>query len=298
MDRFLEMQTFCAVVDAGSFVKAADVLGVSKAAVSRYVGELEARLGVRLLHRTTRRMSLTEEGTVFDARCRELLSGVEEAEAELSSRSGAARGLLRVNAPVTFGIRHLAPLWATFRDRHPQVRVDVTLSDRVVDLVDEGYDLAIRIATLPSSTLISKRLATTRMVLCASPPYLKSRGVPSHPSDLADHDVIAYSYWSSGDQWPFDGPDGPVSVTIKPWMHSNNGDTCRAVALAHQGVILQPSFLIGDDLAAGRLVELLPEFRSIELGIYAIYPTRKHVALKVRALIDFLAQQFSAAQAF
>jgi len=298
MDRFLEIQTFCAVVDAGSFVKAADVLGVSKAAVSRYVGELEARLGVRLLHRTTRRMSLTEEGTVFDARCRELLSGVEEAEAELSSRSGAARGLLRVNAPVTFGIRHLAPLWATFRDRHPQVRVDVTLSDRVVDLVDEGYDLAIRIATLPSSTLISKRLATTRMVLCASPPYLKSRGVPSHPSDLADHDVIAYSYWSSGDQWPFDGPDGPVSVTIKPWMHSNNGDTCRAVALAHQGVILQPSFLIGDDLAAGRLVELLPEFRSIELGIYAIYPTRKHVALKVRALIDFLAQQFSAAQAF
>jgi len=298
MDRFLEMQTFCAVVDAGSFVKAADVLGMSKAAVSRYVGELEARLGVRLLHRTTRRMSLTEEGTVFDARCRELLSGVEEAEAELSSRSGAARGLLRVNAPVTFGIRHLAPLWATFRDLHPQVRVDVTLSDRLVDLVDEGYDLAIRIATLPSSTLISKRLATTRIVLCASPQYLKSHGVPNHPSDLADHDVIAYSYWAAGDQWPFDGPDGPVTVTIKPWMHTNNGDTCRAAALAHHGVILQPSFLVGHDLAAGRLVELLPEFHSIELGIYAIYPTRKHVAPKVRALIDFLAQQFSGSRSF
>jgi DNA-binding transcriptional LysR family regulator len=298
MDRFLEMQTFCAVVDAGSFVKAADALGMSKAAVSRYVGELEGRLGVRLLHRTTRRMSLTEEGTVFDARCRELLSGVEEAEAEVGSRSGAARGRLRVNAPVTFGILHLAPLWAAFHDRHPQVRVDVTLSDRVVDLVDEGYDLAIRIATLPSSTLISKRLATTRIVLCASPQYLKSRGVPSHPSDLADHDVIAYSYWAAGDQWPFDGPDGPVTVTIQPWMHTNNGDTCRAVALAHHGVILQPSFLVAEDLAAGRLVELLPEYRSIELGIYAIYPTRKHVALKVRALIDFLAQQFSASPSF
>jgi len=298
MDRFQEMQTFCAVVDAGSFVRAADALGMSKAAVSRYVGELEARLGVRLLHRTTRRMSLTEEGTVFDARCRELLSGVEEAEAEVGSRSGAARGLLRVNAPLTFGIRHLGPLWATFRERHPQVRVDVTLSDRIVDLVDEGYDLAIRIATLPSSTLISKRLATTRMVLCASPQYLKSRGVPTHPSDLADHDVIAYSYWAAGDQWPFDGPDGPVSVTIKPWMHTNNGDTCRAVALAHHGVILQPTFLVGEDLAAGRLVELLPEYRSIELGIYAIYPTRKHVALKVRALLDFLAQQFSASPSF
>jgi DNA-binding transcriptional LysR family regulator len=298
MDRFQEMQTFCAVVDAGSFVKAADALGMSKAAVSRYVGELEARLGVRLLHRTTRRMSLTEEGTVFDARCRELLSGLEEAEAEVGSRSGAARGLLRVNAPVTFGIRHLAPLWATFRERHPQVRVDLTLSDRIVDLVDEGYDVAIRIATLPSSTLISKRLATTRIVLCASPQYLKKRGVPTHPSDLADHDVIAYSYWAAGDQWPFDGPDGPVSVTIKPWMHTNNGDTCRSVALAHHGVILQPSFLVGEDLAAGRLVALLPEYRSIELGIYAIYPTRKHVALKVRALIDFLAQQFSASRSF
>jgi len=298
MDRFLEMQTFCAVVDAGSFVKAADALGFSKAAVSRYVGELEARLGVRLLHRTTRRMSLTEEGTVFHARCRELLSGVEEAEAELSSRSGAARGLLRVNAPVTFGIRHLAPLWAPFRERHPQVRIDLTLSDRVVDLVEEGYDLAIRIATLPSSTLISKRLASTRMVLCASPHYLKSRGAPSHPSELADHDVIAYSYWSTGDQWPFDGPDGPINVTIQPWMHTNNGDTCRAVALAHHGVILQPTFMVGEDLAAGRLVELLPDFRSIELGIYAIYPTRKHVALKVRALIDFLAQQFSRLRSF
>lgn len=291
MDRFLEMQTFCAVVDAGSFVKAADTLGFSKAAVSRYVAELEARLGVRLLHRTTRRLSLTEEGSVFNARCRELLSGVEEAEAEISSRSGAARGLLRVNVPVTFGIQHLAPLWEAFHELHPQVRLDVTLSDRVVDVVEEGYDLAIRIATLPSSSLISKRLASTRIVLCASPEYLELHGVPKHPSELADHEVIAYSYWVTGDVWQFDGPDGSVSVTIKPWMHSNNGDTCRAVGLAHQGVMLQPSFLISDDLAAGRLVEILPEYHSIELGIYAIYPTRKHVAPKVRALVDFLEKQ-------
>lgn len=293
MDRFLEMQTFSAVVDAGSFVKAADALGFSKAAVSRYVGELEARLGVRLLHRTTRRLSLTEEGEVFHARCRELLSGVEEAEAELSTRSGAARGLLRVNAPVTFGITHLASLWGAFRELHPQVRLDVTLSDRVVDLVEEGYDVAIRIANLPASTLISKRLAGTRMALCASPPYLKAHGVPRHPADLARHTVIAYSYWSTGDEWHFDGPEGRVSVRVNPCMHTNSGDTCRAMALAHQGVALQPTFLVGDDLAAGTLVELMPEFRSIELGIYAIYPTRKHVAPKVRALVDFLARQFS-----
>lgn len=294
MDRFLEMQTFAAVVDAGSFVKAADTLSMSKAAMSRHVGDLEARLGVRLLHRTTRRLSLTEDGEVFYARSKELLAGVDEAEAEITSRSGAASGLLRVNAPVTFGILHLAPLWGVFRSRHPQVSLDVTLADRVVDLVDEGYDMAIRIATLPSSTLISKRLATTRMVLCASPQYLKAHGVPLHPSELAVHAVISYSYWSTRDEWHFEGPQGQVSVKTNPCIHTNSGDTCRAAALAHQGIVLQPTFLLGDDLAAGTLVELMPQFRSIELGIYAVYPTRKHVPPKVRALIDFLAQHFAA----
>lgn len=292
MDRFLEMQTFCAVVDAGSFVKAADALGMSKAAVSRYVAELEERLGVRLLHRTTRRLSLTEEGTVFNARSRELLSGIEEAEAEISSGSGDARGLLRVNVPVSFGIQHLAPLWHEFHTQYPEVRLNVELSDREVDVIEEGYDLAIRIAILPSSSLISKRLASTRIVLCATPQYLETHGEPAHPSELTGHQVIGYSYWPGGDAWTFEGPEGPVSVKIYPWMSSNNGDTCRAVALAHQGIILQPTFLVGDDLAAGRLVEILPEYRSIELGIYTIYPTRKHVAPKVRALVNFLENRF------
>ena len=293
MDRLKEMQTFTAVVDAGSFVKAAEELGMSKAAVSRYVADLETRLGVRLLHRTTRKLSLTEEGSVFNIRCRELLSGVEEAEAEVTSRAGAAQGLLRVNVPVTFGIQHLASLWGKFHTQHPQVRLDVTLSDRIVDVVEEGYDLAIRIAELPSSSLISKRLAKTRIVLCASPEYLATHGTPSHPAELNDHATIAYSYWSTKDAWLFEGPEGPVNITIKPWVQTNNGDTCRAIALANQGIILHPTFLIGDDLAAGRLVEILPEYRSIELGIYAIYPTRKHIAPKVRALVNFLADQFS-----
>lgn len=200
MDKFVEMQAFASVVDAGSFVKAADALGLSKAAVSRYVGDLESRLGVRLLHRTTRRLSLTEEGQVFHARCRELLSGVEEAESEITSRNVVASGLLRINAPVAFGARHLAPLWGAFRARHPQVSLDITLSDRIVDIVEEGYDLAIRIATLASSTLVTRRLATTRMVLCASPAYLAQRGTPRHPDDLARCDVIAYSYWSTKDE--------------------------------------------------------------------------------------------------
>ena len=293
MDRFQEMQTFCAVVDAGSFVKAADALQMSKPAVSRYVADLEARLGVRLLHRTTRRLSLTEEGAVFNTRCRELLSGLEEAEAEVSSRSRAAQGLLRVNVPVSFGIQTLAPLWDGFHELHPQVRLDIELSDRVVDVVEEGYDLAIRIATLPSSSLISKRLASTRIVLCASPRYLEAFGQPPTPAALAEHKVIGYSYWLGGDTWVFEGPDGEVKVKIHPWMSTNNGDTCRAVALAHQGIILQPTFLVGEDLAAGRLVEVLPEYSSIELGIYAVYPTRKHVAPKVRALVNFLERELS-----
>lgn len=212
MNPFLEMKTFCAVADAGSFVRAAQALELSKPAVSRHVGALETRLGVRLLNRTTRRLSLTEEGEIFYARSKDLLTGLAEAESELRLRSGAARGLLRINAPVTFGIRHLAPLWGAFRDRHPQVRLDLTLSDRVVDLVEEGYDVAIRIAELPDSTLVSKRLASTRIVVCASPEYLEARGEPQHPSELADHAVIAYRYWSTGDEWQFDGPEGRVSA--------------------------------------------------------------------------------------
>jgi len=293
VDRFLEMQTFNAVVDSGSFVKAADALNMSKAAVSRYVVDMETRLGVRLLHRTTRRLSLTDEGQVFYGRSKELLAELQEAEDEITSRSDAASGLLRINAPFTFGILHLAPLWGAFMAEHPKVRLDVTLADRLVDLVEEGYDVAIRIATLESSTLVSKKLATTRMALCASPAYLAQHGTPLHPSELARHSVVSYSYWSTKDEWRFEGPQGPVSVKTKPCMHTNSGDTCRAAALAHQGVILQPTFLVSKDLSDGGLVELMPQYRSIELGIYAVYPTRKHVSAKVRALIEFLAEHFS-----
>ena len=293
MDRFLEMRTFVQVVDTGSFVGAAEPLDMSKAAVSRYLADLEARLGVRLLHRTTRRLSLTEDGEVFYLRCKELLGGLDAAEAEVTARSGDAVGQLRVNAPVSFGILYLAPVWAAFKARHPQVSFDVTLSDRVVDIVEEGFDLAIRITQLQNSSLISRRLASTRMVLCASPTYLARQGTPVHPSELVQHHILAYSYWSSRDEWAFDGPDGVVVVKTTPCLRSNNGDTCRAVALAHEGIILQPSFMVGADLAAGTLVELCPGYRALEMGIHAVYSSRKHVAPKVRLLIDFLVEHFA-----
>lgn len=294
MDKFQEMASFVAVVDAGSFVAAAEVLGLSKAAVSRHVGDLEHRLGARLLQRTTRRLSLTAEGQTFLARCRELLSALEEAESELNSQTGEPAGLIRVNAPLTFGVLHLAPLWGRFIERYPKVSLDVTLGDRLVDLVDEGFDLAVRIsATMPSSMLVSRKLADARMVLCASPAYLARHGTPTEPQQLAAHRAISYSYWSTRDEWNFTGPHGPASVRIKACMHTNNGDTCRAAALDHQGIVLQPDFLIGEDLRNGALVELMPEFRATEIGIHAVYPTRKQLPLKVRCLVDFLVEAFA-----
>lgn len=292
MDRFQEMRVFAAVVDAGSFVRAGDSLGLSKAAVSRLVGELESRLGVRLLHRTTRRLSLTPEGELFHERCKDVLGRVEEAEAEITAHAGEAIGPLRVNVPVSFGLMHLAPLWPAFMALHPKVVLDVTLADRLVDLVDEGYDLAVRIARLPSSTLVSRSLTSTRMVLCASPEYLRRHGEPSHPSQLAQHAVMAYTLLSMGEQWEFSGPEGPVSVKVNPRMRSNSGDTCCAAALLHQGIVLQPSFLVGAHLRSGTLVEVLPQYRSLDLGVYAVYPSRRHLTPKVRVLVDFLVDAF------
>ena len=290
MDKFLEMQTFAAVVDAGSFVRAAESLDMSKAAVSRYVADLEERLGVRLLHRTTRKLSLTEEGRAFHVRCKVLLGELEEAESEITASSAQASGLVKINVPVTFGIMHLAPLWSDFMAANPRVTLDVTLSDRVVDLVEEGYDLAVRIGSLPNSSLISRKLASTRMVLCASPAYLKKHGHPKHPADVAEHTVLAYSLLAMGDHWELDGPQGRVKVLVHPVMRTNSGDTCRAAALKGQGIILQPSFLVEEDLRSGALVEFMPQYRSAEFGIYAVYPSRQYVSAKVRLLIEFLAK--------
>jgi DNA-binding transcriptional LysR family regulator len=292
MDRSFEMEAFAAVVDAGSFVAAAEALRISKSAVSKYVDSLEKRIGVRLLHRTTRRLSLTEEGRLFYQRAREILAAMEDAEAEVSSRTQAPSGLIRVNVPLSFGMSHLAPLWGRYMAAYPQIDLDITLNDRVVDLVDEGYDLAVRISSLPDSSLVSRKLATTEMVACASPGYLAGHVAPVHPRDLAQHRVLAYTGLSGKDEWRFKGPDGEVVVRTGARVYSNNGDTCRAIALSDGGVILQPSFMVSGDLKHGQLVRVLPEYRSRELGIYAVYPSRKQLPLKVRCLVDFLIDAF------
>lgn len=292
MDRALEMQVFCAVVDKGSFVGAVDALEMSKAAVSRHVNALEERLGVRLLQRTTRRLSLTEEGRVFYQQAREVLALMGEAESAVSSGNHEPAGVLRVNAPVSFGVLHLAPLWTAFLEQNPKIELDISLNDRQVDLVEEGYDVAVRIARLESSSLVGRRFASTRMRLCAAPSYIKSHAPVEVPQDLAEHRVIAYSNFSSGNEWSFTGSDGEHKVNTRSVIRCNNGDTCRSIALTAGGILLQPSFMVSEDLRRGDLVELLPEYRSVELGIYAVYPTRKHLASKVRAFINFLVEQF------
>lgn len=289
-----QMRSFLAVVQAGSFVGGAQALGLSKAAVSRHVGDLETHLGVRLLHRTTRRLSLTDDGAAFQLRAGELLDAAAALEGETRSRSGQAAGTLRINAPVTFGNLHLAPLWPAFLAANPGVVLDITLNDRMVDLVEEGYDVAVRISRLADSQLVSRRLASTRIVLCAAPAYLAAHGTPQHPRDLAGHQVLAYAHWSGGDDWRFTGPGGETGVRIRPRLRTNSGDTCRLAALQGHGLILQPDFLVGEDLRRGSLVEVMPEYRSLELGVHVVYASRRHLPMKTRRLVDFLAQAFAA----
>jgi DNA-binding transcriptional LysR family regulator len=298
VDRLRAYEIFATVVAKESFVKAAQALDTSPANVTRYVGELEAALGVRLLNRTSRRLSLTESGRALYDRVVAILGEVAEAEAITSSAAVQPRGRLRINAPVSFGIRHLAPLWPDFMSRYPEVELDISLNDRVVDLVEEGYDLAIRISQAGSMTNISRKLATSRNLIAASPGYVARHGAPETPADLGRHDCIGYSYSATGGVWRLDGPGGGHEVQIRAIMHTNNGDTARAAAVAGRGIVRQPTFLLGDDLRAGRLVPLLPDYNVADIDILAIYPSRRHVSAKVRVMVDFLAEAFKGTPAW
>ena len=293
MDRFREMETFLAVIEAGSFVAAAEKLRISKSVASRIVQDLESRLGGRLLNRTTRRLSLTDVGEAFYQRCRHILEEVEVAEGAVGKDRETVLGLLKVSAPLTFGTLHLAQHWGDFLKRHPLVELDLSLLDRRVDLVGEGYDLAIRIAPQQEdSSLVSRKLASSRMVICAAPQYLEKHGTPRTLEEIARHEFIGYSYLPTGDVWKFQSGGVAEGIKTHPRLRVNNGDTCRAAAVQGLGIIVQPSFIVNEDLAAGRLVQILPEWHAEERGIYAVYPTRQHLSGKVRALVDYLADKF------
>ena len=287
------MALFARVVEAGSFTGAAAQLGLSKSAVSKQVSRLEDRLGARLMNRTTRRLSLTEAGQAFYEGCQKVVAEAEAAAQAVTHLAAAPRGVLRVNAPMSFGVLHVAPALPALLEACPELSLDLTLNDRRVDLVEEGYDLAIRIGALGDSSLIARRLAPSHRVLCAAPTYLAKRGRPEAPEDLAAHECLVYSYQAAGQAWHLSGPAGEKRVKIAGRLKVNNGDALLAAALTGLGIAFLPGFIAGDALRAGRLEQLLPEWRDAEeTKVYAVYPAGRQVAPKVRAFIDFLAVRF------
>lgn len=294
MDRFASMAAFAAVVECGSFVRAAERLGTSTSTLSRQIAELEQRLGVRLLNRTTRRLSLTEGGQAFYERAVQVLADLEEAEALASSSTAAPRGTLRLTCSHAMGVQRVAPAIASFVARYPEVRFEVSVSDRIVDLVEEGFDLAIRIGQVGSDQLVARRLGTMRLLACASPAYLKARGTPRVPVDLAAHAVITYAYSPNPRVWRLLDREGRAhEVRVGGPLHSNSGDLAVAAAIAGLGLVFEPDFIVAPALAAGLIVRVLPEYESAPGDIWAVYPSRRHLSAKVRLFVDHIAQQFA-----
>jgi DNA-binding transcriptional LysR family regulator len=297
MDRLGAIQVFAQVVESGSFAKAAAKLGLSTSAASRHVAELESHLQTRLLNRTTRRVSLTESGQAFYERAVQLLADLEEAEQEAGKAAVVPRGTIRVTTSVNFGVRHLAPAIADFLGAHKEVRFDVSLSDRVVDLVEEGFDLAVRIGTAGSGNLVARKLGETRLVPCASPLYLSAHPAPKTPEELAQHNCFTYEYVTPRNVWRFQDPSGRErAVRVAGTLHSNNGDLLAEAAARGAGIVFEPAFIVGPDVRAGRLVPLLQEFTPPQVPIYAVYPSRKHLSAKVRRFVEFLIARFASAQ--
>lgn len=291
MDLLKSMQIYVAVVDGGSFVHAAERFDTSTASISRQVAALEAHLGARLLQRTTRRLSMSEPGRAFYERAQQILTDIAETEAVIGHSATQPGGLLRISVPLSYGLREFARILPGFRQRYPGLRLDIDLSDRTVDLVNEGIDVAVRIGASPSQSLIARKIAPVRIVVCAAPAYLAQRGFPQTPEDLAGHDTLAYSLLATGDSWTFRDSSGTEqTVRIEPKVHANNGDLLRELARAGGGIISQPDFIVADDLASGALVPLLEGWQRDESHVYAVYLSRKFLSPKVRVFIDYLVE--------
>jgi DNA-binding transcriptional LysR family regulator len=296
MDRFSSMEAFVRVVEAGSFVAAADRLGISTSSLSRLVADLEQHLGTRLLNRTTRRLSLTESGQAYYERCVTLLADLAEAEAMAGQSAAQARGTVRLTCSYSMAEQKVAPAIASFVERHPAVKFELVVSDRIVDLVEEGFDLAIRVGALGSDRLVARRLGSMQLVLCAAPSYLERHPEPRGPADLAAHNALTYAYSASPRLWRFTDRAGEVhDVRVAGNLHANSGDALRAAALEGLGIINEPDFLLDPALRAGRLVRLLPEYTGGGGDIWAVYPSRRHLSLKVRLFVDHIAAAFGGA---
>lgn len=292
MDTLLSVRVFLAVANERSFVQAATRLSLSRAVVSKHVKHLEAHIGTRLLDRTTRSVRLTELGREFFLRAQQSVGELHEAMAQAGESTQAPRGKIRVTCALSFGLRHLAHLVSEFVGRYPEVSIELDLSDRMADIASGGYDLAIRIAALDTGSLIARRLAITEMLVCAAPSYLERHGTPADPSVLGQHNCLTYSYNPQPNLWSFTRGAEREAVRVGGCLQANNGDLLQQMAVDGRGIALLPAFLVSADLAAGRLIHLLPDYHAGALGIHAVYAHRKFMPAKVRAFLDFLVERF------
>lgn len=290
MDRIDGIRTFLGVVEAGSFTAAAQKLGISKALASKHVAALERRLGARLINRTTRRLALTEVGRIYAERCKRLLGDFDELESVVQERQGRVGGLLRLSAPVVFGETRLAPIIAPFLERHPELTVEMHLTDRVVDLIEEGFDAALRISEMADSSLIARRLSHVRIVYCAAPGYLDRHGRPSHPEELAEHQCIVDLNDKSGANWPFTVDGERRVVRVEGRYRANSARAVRDALLDLGGIGRCPSFVVAEDIADGRLEVVLADHVREEIGVNLVYPHARHLAAKVRVFADYLSE--------
>jgi DNA-binding transcriptional LysR family regulator len=295
MDRLAAMTAFRRVIDLGSFRAAARDLGRSNASISKQVSDLEAELGATLIARTTRRLAPTEVGRAYYERCARILDELAEAEAAVASLEAAPRGILRVNAPMSFGLLHLARALPAYMEACPNVRVDLVMNDRAVDLLEEGFDVALRVRTsLPDSSLIARRLAPIRRVLCTAPEYLERYGEPERPEELVRHRCLIYSLSTSPTEWTFTprGEREPLTVRVQPYFTANSSMAVREALLAGIGIALVPTFVVGPDIAEARLRTVLPDFEVPPHTMYTIYPASRHLSPKVRSFVDFLVERY------
>lgn len=292
MDKLEAMNAFAKVVAAGSYAEAARRLGLTRSAVSKAVMELEQLLGARLLDRTTRRVTPTEAGLAYYERTTAILADVEETELQISRLHDEPRGILKINAPMSFGILYLGEAVAEFMRRYPELRIELLLNDRFIDPLEEGVDVTVRIGALSDSSLIARRLAPARLALVASPEYIAEHGTPAEPKDLANHRCLAYGHMATNSRWQLTHGDTVISANYVSALCSNNGEVLRAAALAGNGIANLPTFLVGPEIAAGRLQLVLPDYPPPSLGIFALYAPNRYLAAKTRLFIDFLTTRF------
>lgn len=293
MDTLNAMKLYCHIVDAGQLSSAADQLNLSKGAVSKQLAKLEAHLGGRLLNRTTRRLTPTEAGIAFYDRAKRIIESVEEAECIVTGLTVEPKGTLKINAPMSFGLNHMGELLAKYKQQYPKVTVDITLQDRQIDLIEEGYDLALRIATLKDSTLIARKLSPCHIVMCASPDYLEKHGEPEEPGDLKKHQCISYAYSESMKQWAFENSKGQKkNIPIKGVMTANNGNLISDAVINGMGIASLPTFIIGDAIREGRVKIIMDSWRPQAETISLLYPSSRYLSAKVRTFVDFSVEYF------